>query len=111
MSIENLKNRRRELVQQNITKSLNWTKEKECETCCGICCSLILPTALCSYIGYQCNNDLGLPIGTFIGLNIGSYAVSAFAEWYQPDYEETMTELRTIQQTILAKEKEKEKTD
>lgn len=108
MSFEELKKQQRKYVQQNITDQLNWIKEKQVETCCGICCSFITPVTLCGYVGYRLNNDIGLPIGTLIGTCFASETASAFSDWYQPDYNGNMTELRKIQNAI---EKKKEKTD
>jgi hypothetical protein len=107
MSIENLRRRRTELIQQNIKRGYDWTKEKQVETYCGVCCSFVMPVALCSYTGYQINNNIGLPIGTLVGSKIGAKAVSAFTSWYQPDYGDTMAELRTVQEIIVTKQKEK----
>jgi hypothetical protein len=107
MSIENLRRRQTELIQQNIKRGYDWPKEKQVETYCGVCCSFFIPVVLCSCAGYQLNNNIGLPIGTLVGLKIGAKAVSAFASWYQPDYEDTMAELRSIQSVIITKQKEK----
>lgn len=109
MSVQDVEKRRKILVQQNIQKELDWTKEKQVETWCGVCCCFFAPIALCSYIGYHLNNDIGLPIGTLIGSKISSETVSAFANWYQPDYGDSITELKIIQRILV--EKQKEKTD
>lgn len=107
MSIESLRRRQTELIQQNIKRGCDWTKKKQVETYCGVCCSFVIPVALCSCAGYHLNNNIGLPIGTLVGLKIGAKAVSAFASWYRPDYEDTMAELRSIQSVIITKQKEK----
>lgn len=107
MSIKGLRRRKTEIIQQNIKKGSDWTKEKQIETSCGICCSFIIPVTLCSYVGYQLNNSIGLPLGTLVGTTISQYTVSAFTSWYRPNYEDTMTELRTIGEIIATKQKEK----
>lgn len=108
MSFEELKKQQRKYVQQNITDQLKWIEEKQIETCCGICCSLIMPVTLCGCVGYHLNKDIGIPIGTLIGACFASKTASAFSDWYQPDHNGNMTELRKIQNAI---EKKKEKID